>query len=116
MTGAQLNLFFNAVEAYKSGNLEEMLVISILLDETIVSAQEPDGFAFLTKEKERLEKLIQNMESRIREIKSEYPYTMKSLVENPEKIKALQAELRERIEQLNELLSLYMARIEELLR
>lgn len=40
----------------------------------------------LMKEKERLLNLLQTIKDRISEIKSEFPYTMKEFVQNPEKL------------------------------
>jgi len=112
----KLTLFYNAVGAYERGDLEELRIISTMVADPIVPDARSEGLAFLMKEKERLTKLIQNIKNRIDEIKSEFPYTMKAIVQSPEKMEARKSELEERIKSLNEILSAYSRRIEEMLR
>ena len=116
LSSEKLRLFHNAVEAYEHGDIEALRIISTMVTEPIISDDKSDGLAFLMKEKERIIKLLQKIKNRIGEIKTEYPYTMKSLVQNPEKIAARKAELEDHIKQLNETLSMYAVRIEEMLR
>lgn len=113
---AKIQLFRNAVEAYERGDLNGLRIIDAMVSEPAVPTEKSDGLKVLMKEKERLAKLLQNIKDRIAEIKSEYPYTMKSLVQSSEKIKARKAELEERIKQLNEVLTAFTARIGEMLR
>ena len=49
-------------------------------------------------------------------IKSEYPYTMKDILEDTEKTEQKKQELENILEQYNELISIYKAKIEEMLR
>jgi Mg2+ and Co2+ transporter CorA len=113
---AKIQLFHNAVKAYEHGDLNGLRIIDAMLSRTAVPAERSEGLAILVKEKERFEKLLKNIKDQIVEIKSVYPYTMRDLVQNPEKIDARKAELEERIKQLNEVLSAYTNRIAEMLR
>lgn len=116
LSEAKIQLFHNAVEAYEHGDLDGLRIISEMVTEPSLSHMKSDGLALLVKEKERLTKLLQSVKDRIAEIKTEYPYTMKSLIQSPDKIEARKAELEENIKQLNEMLATYTAKIEEMLR
>jgi hypothetical protein len=113
---AKIQLFHNATEAYAHGDLNGLRIIDALVSKPALSAEKFDGLAALMKEKERLAKLLQNIRDSIAGIKSEYPYTMKSLLQNPEKVNARKIELEENIDQLNDVLATYTTRIEEMLR
>ena len=116
LSEAKLNLFYHAVEAYNHGDIEGLRIISTMVAEPASPDEKCDGLAFLMKEKPRLVKLLQKIKDSIEKIKSEYPYTMKSLVQSSEKIAARKAELEESIQQLNEVLSAYTERVAEMLR
>ena len=70
----------------------------------------------LVEERERLEGLIESIRESIENIKSEYPYTMKDILEDTKKTEQKKQELESVIEQYNELISIYKAKIEEMLR
>lgn len=110
----KIKLFHNAVKAYEQGDLNGLKIIDAMISEPAIQVENSDGFAVLIKEKERLTNLLQNIKDRIAEIKSEYPYTMKFLIQSREKTEARKAELEERINQLNEILIAYSERINEM--
>ncbi|HAI20900.1 MAG TPA: molecular chaperone DnaJ [Clostridiales bacterium UBA8153] len=116
LSSEKLRLFHNAVVAYEHGDLEGLRIISAMVAEPTVPDEKSEGLAFLIKERERLAGLLQSVKSRIVQIKSEYPYTMKSIVQSPEKIEARKSELGEQIKSLNEIMSAYSQRLEEMLR
>ena len=87
-----------------------------MVAEPVVPEQSESGMALLAKEKERLTKTLELIREQIAEIKTEYPYTMKELVEDPEKIAEKKAELEETINELKEAYELYFARLKEMLR
>lgn len=116
LTESKMQLFRNAVEAYESCDLNALRLIDAMVCEPAVFAEKPDGLAAMTKEKERLARLVQGVRDGISAIKSEYPYTMKSLVQSPERMEALKAELEGNIKELREALAAYTARIEQMLR
>ena len=116
LSAAKIELFYSALRAYKNGDIKGLEIIETMVSEPAVAIEITDGLAFLMGEKERLTKLLQVVKHRTAEIKLEYPYTMKSFVQSPEKIKARKTELEDHIKHLNEALAAYMARIEEMLR
>lgn len=116
LSDAKMQLFQNAVVAYGNGDLDGLRIIGAMVAEAAPIHDGPDSTAQLTKEKERLSKLLQAVKDRIAGIKSEYPYTMKSLVQSPGKMEARKAELQEYIGRLQETLLAYTAKIDEMLR
>lgn len=116
LTSAQLDLFNNAVTAYENGDLNTLRVIDEMVSEHILPDEHEDATAQLAKEKERLIKILQNIKDSIDTIKSEYPYTYKEFVNNKEKIAERRAEIEETLCQYVEAISIYKARIEEMLR
>lgn len=116
ISGAQVSLFHNAVSAYENGDLNSLRIISSMVSEPALLDNKENGMAVLAKEKERLTNLLQIIRDRIAEIKNEYPYTMKDLVHDEEKIADKKTELGDTISQLKETLELYKTKIEEMLR
>lgn len=50
------------------------------------------------------------------QIKSEYPYTIKEIIEDEEQTEQKKKELENILSQYNELISIYKAKIEEMIR
>jgi len=115
-TDAKIQLFHNAVEAYKNGDLKELRIIETMVSKPALPDLDSDGFTILTKEKERLTEQLKVIKDRIAKTKSEYPYTKKPLLQNPEKTSERKSELEEKIKQLSEVLASYTAKIEEMMR
>ena len=111
----KIQLFHSAVEAYKRGDLNELSIIDAMVSEPAVPAKKADGLAVLVQEKERLTKLLQDIKDNIVEVKAEFPYTMKSLVQSPTKTTARKTELEKHIQALREALAAYTVRIDEML-
>ena len=78
--------------------------------------QHKDAMTQLVEERERLEGLLKSIRESIENIKSEYPYTMKDILEDTKKTEQKKQELESVIEHYNELISIYKAKIEEMLR
>ena len=116
ITPAQIQLFQNAVQAYENGDLNSLRIISEMVAEPIIPEKSENGLTILAKEKERLSKTIELIREQITEIKSEYPYTMKDLVDDPEQIAKKKAELEGTIDELKEAYDIYAARLKEMLR
>lgn len=112
----KLKLFHNAVRAYENGDLNSMRLISAMVCEPEAPLQTEDGLTALKQERERLCSLIAALREEIAKIKSEYPYTVKELVNSREKIAEKRAELTELIEQLREAAAAYEKTIKEMLR
>lgn len=113
---AQVQLFDNAVSAYKSGDLETLRIIGEMVGNNPLPEQHKDAMAQLVEERERLQGLLKSIRESIDNIKSEYPYTMKDILEDTERTKQKKQELENILEQYNELISIYKSRIEEMLR
>ena len=116
ITPAQVQLFHNAVQAYENGDLNSLRIISEMVAEPVVPEQSENGLTVLAKEKERLSKTLELIREQIAEIKTEYPYTMKDIVEDPERTAEKRAEIEETIAELKEAYDAYAARLKEMLR
>lgn len=113
---AQVQLFDNAVSAYKNGDLETLRIIGEMVGNNPLPEQHKDAMTQLVEERERLQGLLKSIRESIENIKSEYPYTMKDILEDTEKTEQKRQELESILEQYNELISTYKAKIEEMLR
>ncbi len=116
LTQAQLDLFNNAVNAYENGDLNALRIIDEMVSEPILSDDHKDAITQLAEEKERLIDLMKTVKESIEKIKSEFPYTVKELINDPKKIAARKAELKSIIHEYEEAIAAYNARIEEMLR
>jgi len=115
LTPSQLDLFNNAVNAYENGDLDTLRVIHVMISKPILSDKHENAMIQLAKEKERLVKAIKTVKESIEKIKSEFPYTVKELIRDPEKIAARRKELENIISQYEKAIAVYKARIEEML-
>lgn len=116
ITEAEIALFHRAVSAYENGDLNSLRIIDSMVANPVSTDHKENNSTTLLKEKERLTNLLQVVKEQIATIKNEYPYTMKSLVQDDEQIAEKKMELEEMISQLKETLKLYQARIEKMLR
>lgn len=112
----QVNLFDNAVQAYKNGDLNTLRIIGEMVGNNPLPKQHKDAMTQLNEEKERLQHLLKAIRDSIEQIKSEYPYTMKEIIEDEEQTEQKKKELENILSQYNELISIYKAKIEEMLR
>lgn len=116
LSEAQTTLFHNAATAYESGDLNSLRIISEMVAEPVLPDYKENGMAVLAKEKVRLTGLLKTLRDRIFEIKNEYPYTMKPIIQNEVAIAEKKAELEDTISQLDEALEMYKRRVAEMLR
>lgn len=112
----QVDLFDNAVQAYKNGDLNTLRIIGEMVGNSPLPEQHKDALTQLNEEKERLQNLLKAIRDSIEQIKSEYPYTMKEIIEDEEQIEQRKRELENVLSQCNELISIYKAKIEEMIR
>lgn len=112
----QVDLFDNAVQAYKNGDLNTLRIIGEMVGNSPLPEQHKDALTQLNEEKERLQNLLKTIRDSIEQIKSEYPYTMKEIIEDEEQIEQRKRELENVLSQYNELISIYKAKIEEMIR
>lgn len=113
---AQVQLFDNAVSAYKNGDLGTLRIIGEMVGNSPLPEQHKDALTQLNEEKERLQNLLKAIRDSIEQIKSEYPYTMKEIIEDEEQTEQQKKELENILSQYNELISIYKAKIEEMIR
>ena len=116
MSEAKLSLFHNAVTAYENGDLNGLRIIHAMVSEPVLPDNSENGMAALMKEKERLTNLLMILREKIWEIKNDYPYIMKSMVQSEEKLAERKAELESVILQWSDALEFYRAKIAEMLR
>ena len=112
---ARLQLFMNAVTAYESGDLLTLRVIFDMLGEEEPDVED-DALLKLTKERDRLQASVHALQEAIVKIKSEYPYTMKSLVDNQEYLAEKRAELKATIRQYHAATKTLKSRLDELVK
>ena len=113
---AQARLFDNAVTAYKNGDLVFLRLIQEMVGEPKAQPESQDVMSVLREENNRLEKMRSSIEDSISEIKSSYPYTVKEIVEQPQKEAERRAELQTILEQYNEAIGCYSVKLAEMLR
>lgn len=116
ITDAQARLFDQAVSAYKNGDLPAMRLIDEMVGGGPVLTDQENMAVKLSKEKDRLNSLLERVRKEIEEIKTEYPYTMKEFLEDSEKLERRREELEKILEQYQELATFYRTKIEEMLR
>ena len=116
VTQAQINLFDNAVQAYKNGDLNSLRIIGEMVSGEPVSDQHKDAMKQLVEERDRLQGLLKSIRDSIEKIKADYPYTMKEILEDSEKTEQKKQELESLLAQYDELISVYKVKIEEMLR
>ena len=112
----QVDLFDNAVQAYKNGDLGTLRIIGEMVGNSPLPEQHKDALTQLNEEKERLQNLLKAIRDSIEQIKSEYPYTMKEIIEDDEQTEQKKKELENILSQYNELISIYKAKIKEMIR
>lgn len=113
---AQIKLFDNAVTAYKNGDLETLRIIGEMVGNNSLPEQNKDAMTQLVEEKGRLQGLLKSIRESIDNIKAEYPYTMKDIIEDTEKTEKKKQDLESILEQYNELIVILKAKVEKMLR
>lgn len=116
VTQAQITLFDNAVQAYKNGDLNSLRIIGEMVGGEPLPEQHKDAMKQLVEERDRLQGLLKTIRDSIEEIKAEYPYTMREILEDSEKTEKKKQELESILRQYNDLISIYKGKIEEMLR
>lgn len=116
VTEAHIQLFVNAVEAYKNGDLEGLRLIELMAVNTELPENTRDAMSVLANENARLEKVIAAIREDIIKIKNEYPYTVKDIVEDAEKEQKRREELENFLRHYEELIDIYKKKLQEMLR
>lgn len=116
VSDAEIRLLDNAVNAYKNGDLAALRIIEEMVSDHTLPEHTQDAMSMLTEENERLEKMLSSIRESIDEIKSRYPYSVKDIVEEPEKEAERKAELESILAQYKEMIEIYKSRLAEMLR
>lgn len=113
----RMDLFHNAVRAYEHGDLAMIrLIHSIVSGKPDAEAEDKDPMTYLREEKARLEQSLQTIEEKMEEIKSKYPYTMREILEDKEKLRAKREEYETVLTEYRETEKRYRERVKSLLQ
>ena len=115
VTKQQIKLFQNAVTAYKNGDLQTLRIINEMISNNHSEDDNTDNIEKMRNELIRLDRMISSINGDIEKIKSEYPYTMKDILFDKEQLNQRKEELKDNIDQCNELVSFYKTKIQHLL-
>ena len=115
VTKQQIKLFQNVVTAYKNGDLQTLRIINEMISNNHSEDDNTDNIEKMRDELIRLDRMISSINGDIEKIKSEYPYTMKDILFDKEQLNQRKQELKDNINQCNELVSFYKTKIQNLL-
>lgn len=108
-------LFYLAVEAFKLGDAGQIrLIYEIVQLEKEETAESPETKLTLEWRKLELLELNSQLDAEIRDIRNSFPYTEKELLNDPEKIAAKTAELKETLTERQSLVEAWKEKIREL--
>lgn len=110
VTEYEKELFNKVVECYENGNLLELQMIEISLEDKSITVENS------LEEKQRLTKLVDRLTSQIQEIKSTYPYILKETLVNKEKTIERYKELNEMFDRYSYEIQIYTEEIENFLK
>ena len=112
---SQKRLLDNAIEAYKSGDLKTLRIIYEMIGDGII---EEDIYVMdkLIKKREELKCHIKSIQENIKKIKSEYPYNVKDIISDDNKVTQKKAEFEDILIQYKDVIKMYRVKIEEILR
>ena len=115
VTKQQIKLFQNAVTAYKNGDLQTLRIINEMISNNHSEDDNTDNIEKMRDELIRLDRMISSINGDVEKIKSEYPYTMKDILFDKEQLNQKKQELKDNIDQCDELVSFYKTKIQNLL-
>ena len=115
VTEAELELFERAAEAYSRGDLNSLRMIDSLLESKEEHDYGSDAMDRLVKAKRRLTQSIGETKRAIKKIKCEYPYILKTILDDKEELAAKREGLEQRIEWANDLAAGLRQKIKEML-
>ena len=114
---AQIKLFENAVQAYRSGDLGTLRMIhEMIAGQQSMDDAGQDTWSILRKQREELAGMIAAVRESIARIKAEYPFTVLEILNDSEKLSERRKELEYIMDYYNELIQFYAAKLQETLR
>lgn len=116
ITDVQIALFENATSAYANGDLPTLEIIYEMVGEHEPIHKEENAMQKLIREKDRLKGLIKTVEESIDHIKAEYPYNVKEIVEDEEKLNEHRRALEMMLQQYKDMIEDYTHIIEGMVK
>ena len=116
LSDKEKELFYNATESYKAGDLDTLQLIYDIVCTGEMDADHPLTGKSLMDEVKRLEDLVKKIQKDINLIKSQSPYTWKIYVEDEEKKLDKLNTLEDELKSYQEAIKTQEEYIEELLR
>lgn len=116
LSDAQGDMFYKAVEAYEHGDLRTIQIIHETTSDEIFEFTSDNIMLQMTKEKDRLNTLLEFIKEDIEKIKKSFPYNQKDLLADDEKIEMYKNRLNSIINSYTEMIEIYSSKIKQLLR
>lgn len=110
----QTKLFEKAVAAYKKGDIDMMRLIYEMVIGNLFPPEGDGNQNQLDEEKKRLTTRIKEVQNQIKAIQSQYPYTMKDIIDDEEKVTKKREELQLALAGWKEKEEFYQARIRQI--
>jgi len=112
----RLELFNNAVTAYKNGDLDALRTIFLLIDTTEPDNVEiNDPFEQLTKRKQELKNSTDDVRKKILDAKASFPYNKKTLLSDESQIEKYIEDLNKLIADYKEAYEMYEQQLKDVL-
>ena len=108
---AKQELFNNAVQAYKNGELETIRTISLIASDEIPAYEKEDVRVQLLKDRERILERSSRVRIAIEVIKEDFPYNMKDILESEEAIEERMKELEQGLVEFKEAVDRHKTKI-----
>lgn len=107
-------LFLRAVSAYECGDLSTLRIIDETAGDPALPEGTQDAIGPLRQERDRLKRLLADVKAEIAKIKSEYPYTVKEVVQDEKKAEECRGQLEGLLKQYQESIAYYKAKIQQI--
>lgn len=108
---AKQELFNNAVQAYKNGDLETIRTISLIASDEIPAYEKEDVRVQLLKDRERILDRSSRVRDAIEVLKEDFPYNMKEILESEEAIEERKKELEQGLVEFKEAVDRHKTKI-----
>lgn len=115
ITPEQIKLFQRAVEAYENTDVETLKVIHEMVDGMTIPESWDNPIAKLKEDKSRLDGLIKGVVKGMESIKADFPYNMRDLLNDEDKLETKRQELNELYQEYKEAIEIMEIRIKVML-
>ena len=107
-------LFLRAASAYENGDLNTLRIIDETISDPQLTEMKQDAIASLRQERNRLVALLDDIKERIVKIKSEYPYTVKEILQDEQQVEQCRNQLENLLKQYKDSITYYKTKIQEI--